>query len=73
MVNDENYFSTVSDLDNVINISIAKENHFLSVSRIGNNNIKLNSINEIIPMNDVLFIKDLRQNLLSVQKLEKMV
>lgn len=72
MINSDRYFSCVSDLEDKIKISVAKTNHYLLASKIGKIDVKLhNSIISYAEIKDVLYVENLRNNLLSVQRLEK--
>lgn len=74
MVNSEKYFSNVHELENSIKISVAKSNESLYATKTGNINILLkdnNNDNVTAEITNVLYIKNLRHNLLSVYRLEK--
>ncbi|KAJ8951407.1 hypothetical protein NQ314_007678 [Rhamnusium bicolor] len=59
MVNNECYFSTVSDLENGIQISVAKSDDSLKATKIGNISVKLDNDNGFVGIKDVLYIKNL--------------
>lgn len=70
LVNNLNVFTKVSKLSNNILINVAKANESLKFTHIGSINILLDT-GENATIENVMFVKDLRHNLLSVKKLEK--
>ncbi|KMQ83238.1 copia protein [Lasius niger] len=73
MVNSEKYFSNVRELENPIKIYVAKSNEFLYATKISNINILLKDNNNYstAKITNVLYVKNLRHNLLSVYRLGK--
>ncbi|KAK9736894.1 hypothetical protein QE152_g11174 [Popillia japonica] len=73
MVNSEYCFSSVKNLNNPVNISVAKNDESLRATKIGTISIILNEnkYSKKAEIKDVLYVENLRHNLLSVQKLEK--
>lgn len=71
MVNNLCFFDTCSNLENPINIHVAKFSQTLHASKIGNILIKINKCDKTIDgkIKNVLYVEGLRNNLLSVQKL----
>lgn len=70
LINDNSYFNKSCELKNPIKINVAKNNESCIATEIGNITIELCKQREG-EIKNVLYIKDLRQNLLSVQKLTR--
>lgn len=68
MINSDKYFTNSKNLQGELKIAVAKEEESLSCSKVGNVYVKLS--NCIAEIKDIFYVKNLRQNLLSVQKLE---
>lgn len=74
MVNDENAFTTIKELDTPFKVNVAKQGVSLNAEHRGQiSGFLRKPNNELLTcnMNDVLLIKDLTNNLLSISKLEK--
>lgn len=74
MVNSEEYFSNLCELENPIQISVAKSNESLYATKVGNINIILKDNRhtyQTAEITNVLYVENLRHNLLSVYRLEK--
>lgn len=71
MVNNLEYLTDVRDLEVQIRVYVAKSNVFLISTHVGNItvSVRVNGQCRSIEINDVLFVKDLRHNFLSVQRL----
>lgn len=71
MVNERSYLSVVSEIENESKIKSAKNGEDLTAKEIGKIQVKLpdNCNGEL---NEVLFVPDIRRNLLSVSKLDDM-
>lgn len=71
MVNSCSYFCEVKDIE-PMKISVAKENESLSATKIGTIYVNLSSNDcKSASINEVLYVRNLRHNLLSVNKLQK--
>lgn len=71
MANDESFFSKLIEIDNV-NISVAKKNASICANKRGNINVKtMNGDCDTKQIKDVLFVKDLKFNLMSIRSLTK--
>jgi len=72
MVNDKRYFIELEDIDNV-NISVAKKNESITAKQQGNISIKTfyGDDTSAKTMKNVLFVKDLKCNLMSIRSLTK--
>lgn len=72
LVNDKRHFSNIKMLEQPIKIAIAKNDNFLQATGIGNINVLSNNGYKIVKCNieNVLYVPQLRKNLLSVKRLE---
>lgn len=73
LVNDKKVFTNLKMLDKPVRIAIAKSNIFLNAIGVGNINVfsPIDNTNKIkCTLQNVLYVPDLRRNLLSVKKLE---
>ncbi|EZA47339.1 Copia protein [Ooceraea biroi] len=69
MVNSEKYFFEIRNLEKPIKISVAKSSESLYATKIGTINILLQN-NVTAEITNVLFVQDLRHNLLSVSQVK---
>lgn len=73
LVNDLELFSTIEDIESPIKIYVAKTKEFLIASKRGSIFVNLESCSSFktAEIKNVLYVKELRHNLLSVQRLVK--
>lgn len=71
MVNNESYFKHLDDIDDV-NISVAKKNEMIVAKQQGDISIKMfHDGGSSVTMKNVLFVKELKCNLMSIRSLTK--
>jgi len=71
MVKVANYFKKGRKLDKPLKINIAKNRVLVFATEIGNIEGKLKSETGYVELTEVLFVLDLKHNLMSVQKIER--